>query len=151
MPMPAVFEDWLSNTDEMMIYLDNSCGTFGKVLIDGGEMYGMTYPQYWSVDYLCPISEGKVNFGDYTEEIRNAFSRIDDGVYIEEANFSYEENPFEDNMSVDSLDLYFETIKSDHDTLMKRMADNPNTDYDIAGFWSYQSGARFRAEINFIN
>lgn len=150
-PVPAVFEDWFSGADEMMIYMDSSCKTFGSVTFDGEKMQGMTYPQYWSADYLCPIIGGAVRFGEYTEEMRSAFSRIDDGVYIEEANYNYAENPFADNMSVENLDLYFETIKSDSDALKKKIADNPDTDYDIAGFWGYQSGLRFRAEINFIN
>lgn len=150
-PVPAVFEDWFSGADEMMIYMDSSCRTFGSVIFDGEKMQGMTYPQYWSADYLCPIIGGTVHFGEYTEEMRSAFSRIDDGVYIEEANYSYAENPFADNMSVENLDLYFETIKSDSDALKKMIAENPDTDYDIAGFWGYQSGLRFRAEINFIN
>lgn len=152
-PVPAVFEDWFSGADEIMIYMDSSCKTFGSVTFDGEEMQGMTYPQYWSADYLCPIIGGTVRFGEYTEEMRSAFSRIDDGVYIEEANYfvDYAENPFADNMSVENLDLYFETIKSDSDALKKMIADNPDTDYDIAGFWGYQSGLRFRAEINFIN
>ncbi len=149
--IPAIFEDWVSDADEIMMYMSEKRKTFGDLLLnDGREIKGMTYPQYWSTDYLCPIKDGVVCFGEYTDNIRNTFSRVDDGVYIEEANFQYSEFPFENNMSVSSLDLYFETIKKDHDSLMQKMSENPDTNYDIAGFWGYQDGIRFRAAINYI-
>lgn len=149
--IPAIFADWLDGADGIMIYLDSGSGTFGDILLDSGEkIKGMTYPQYWSTDYLCPIKDGIVCFGEYTDEIKNSFSRVDDGVYIEEANYQYSEALFEDNMSVEDLDLYFETIKKDHDALFKEIAENPDTAYEIAGFWGYQEGLRFRADINYI-
>ncbi len=149
--IPAIFADWLDGADGIMIYLNGGSGTFGDLLLDSGEkIKGMTYPQYWSTDYLCPIKGGIVCFGEYTDEIKNSFSRVDDGVYIEEANYQYSEAPFEDNMSVEDLDLYFETIKKDHDALFKEIAENPDTAYEIAGFWGYQDGLRFRADINYI-
>lgn len=151
-PIPAVFEDWISESDEIMIYMSNSSKTFGDLLLDSEiNVKGMTYPQYWSRDYLCPIVDGTVQFREYTDEIIKSFSRVDDGVYIEEANYQYSENPFDDGMSIGNLDTYFETIKKDHDALMKKMEGNPNTSYDVAGFWGYQDGVRFRATINYIH
>lgn len=150
-PIPAIFEDWVSDADEIMMYMSSSAKTFGELLLNGEKsIKGMTYPQYWSTDYLCPINGGTVCFGEYTDNIKNSFSRVDDGVYIEEANYQYSETPFTNNMSVSSLDAYFETIKTDYDALMQKIAENLNTDYDIAGFWGYQDGIRFRATINTI-
>ncbi len=150
-PIPAIFEDWVSDADEIMIYMSSNSKTFGDLSLDSGKkIKGMTYPQYWSTDYLCPIKDGIVCFGEYTDNINNSFSRVDDGVYIEEANYQYSENPFENNMSVSDLDIYFDTIKEDYDALMQTMAENPDTNYDIAGFWGYQDGIRFRATINNI-
>ncbi len=149
--IPAIFEDWVSDADEIMMYMSENRKTFGDLLLkDEKKIKGMTYPQYWSTDYLCPIKDGVICFGEYTDDIRNTFSRVDDGVYIEEANFQYSEFPFENNMSVSSLDMYFETIKNDYDILMQKMSENPDTNYDIAGFWGYQDGIRFRATINTI-
>lgn len=149
--IPAIFEDWVSDADELMIYMSSGSKTFGDLMLDGEtKIKGMTYPQYWSRDYLCPIKNGTVCFGEYTDSITNSFSRVDDGVYIEEANYQYSDAPFADNMSVSSLDAYFETIKTDYDALKQKMAENPDTDYDIAGFWGYQDGIRFRAVINNI-
>ena len=149
--IPAVFEDWLNDADEMMIYLSNKRNTFGNLKFDNGvTMKGMTYPQYWSMDYLCPIKKGYVCFGEITDSIIKAFYRVDDGVYIKEANYYYKEAPFENNMSVESLDAYFQTIKNDHDILIQNINDNPSTNYDIAGFWGYQDGIRFRATVNTI-
>ncbi len=149
--IPAIFDEWVSNADGLMIYMNEGNKTFGDLLLNNEkEIKGMTYPQYWSTDYLCPIKNGVVCFGEYTDNIRNTFSRIDDGIYIEEANFYYSELPFENNMSVNSLDVYFETIKNDYDALMQKMIENPDTNYDIAGFWGYQDGVRFRAKINAI-
>ncbi len=150
-PIPAIFEDWVSDADEIMIYMSSNSKTFGDLSLDSEKkIKGMTYPQYWSTDYLCPIKNGIVCFGEYTDNINNSFSRVDDGVYIEEANYQYSENPFENNMSVSDLDIYFDTIKEDYDALMQTMAENPDTNYDIAGFWGYQDGIRFRATINNI-
>ena len=53
-------------------------------------------------------------------------------------------------MTVDNLDLYFETMKADRDDLYKLMADNPDVDFDIAGFWGHINGIRLRAKINYI-
>lgn len=150
-PIPAIFEDWVSDADGIMIYMSSNTGTFGDLLLNGEKsIKGMTYPQYWSTDYLCPINGDVICFGEYTDNIKNSFSGVDDGVYIGEANHKYSETPFTNNMSVSSLDTYFETIKTDYDALMKKMAEDPNTDYDIAGFWGYQDGIRFRATINTI-
>lgn len=150
-PIPAIFEDWISEANGIMIYMSSSTKTFGDLLLNGEKnIKGMTYPQYWSTDYLCPIIDDIVCFGEYTDDIRNSFSRVDDGVYIEEANYKYSEAPFVNNMSISSLDSCFETIKLDYDALMQKMAENPDTDYDIEGFWGYQDGVRFRATINNI-
>lgn len=148
-PIPAIFKDWVIDTDEIMIYI-NEARCFKDINIDNKIIKGIAYPQYWSKDYLCPIIEGKVCLGEYTDEIKSFFSRIDDGVYIEEANYYYPENPFTDGMSIDSLDIYFEQIKTDYDALLKEMEDHPDRNYDIAGFWGYQDGVRFRAIINYI-
>lgn len=150
-PIPAIFEEWVDEADEIMIHMSSGSKTFGDLLLDGEKnIKGMTYPQYWSTDYLCPIRNGAVCFGEYTDSIKNSFSRVDDGVYIEEANFQYSEIPFENNMSVGNLDIYFETIKKDYDALKQMIAENPDTDYETAGFWGYQDGIRFRASINNI-
>lgn len=150
-PIPAIFEEWIDEADEIMIHMSNVNKTFGDLLLDGEKnIKGMTYPQYWSTDYLCPIKNGVVCFGEYTDNIKNSFSRVDDGIYIEEANFQYNEMPFENNMSISNLDMYFETIKKDYDALKQMIAENPDTDYEIAGFWGYQNGIRFRATINTI-
>lgn len=149
--IPAIFEDWVRDADGIMIYMSSNTGTFGDLLLNGEKsIKGMTYPQYWSTDYLCPIKDGVICFGEYTDNINNSFSGVDDGVYIGEANYKYSETPFVNKMSISSLDSYFETIKLDHDALMQKIAENPDTDYDIAGFWGYQDGVRFRATINAI-
>ncbi len=150
-PIPAIFEDWVSDADGIMIYMSSNTGTFGDLLLNGEKsIKGMTYPQYWSTDYLCPINGDVICFGEYTDNINNSFSGVDDGVYIGEANYKYSETPFVNTMSISSLDSYFETIKLDYDALMQKIAENPDTDYDIAGFWGYQDGVRFRATINNI-
>ncbi len=150
-PIPAIFEDWVSDADGIMIYMSSNTGTFGDLLLNGEKsIKGMTYPQYWSTDYLCPINGDVICFGEYTDNINNSFSGVDDGVYIGEANYKYSETPFVNKMSISSLDSYFETIKLDYDALMQKIAENPDTDYDIAGFWGYQDGVRFRATINNI-
>ena len=150
-PIPAIFEDWVSDADGIMIYMRSNTGTFGDLLLNGEKsIKGMTYPQYWSTDYLCPINGDVICFGEYTDNINNSFSGVDDGVYIGEANYKYSETPFVNKMSISSLDSYFETIKLDYDALMQKIAENPDTDYDIAGFWGYQDGVRFRATINNI-
>ncbi len=150
-PIPAIFEDLVSDADEIMIYLSSDFGTFGDLSLDNGKkIKGMTYPQYWSTDYLCPIKDGIVCFGEYTDNIRNSFSRVDDGVYIEEANYYYPETPFVEGMSIDSLDIYFDTIKSDSDQLKKDIEENPDVQPDIPPYLGYQDGLRFRATINEI-
>ena len=150
-PIPSLFSNWITDANEIMIFMSENSRTFGNISLDDKKIVkGMTYPQYWSTDYLCPIKENKVQFGEYTEEIKASFSRIDDGVYIEEANDTYTEFPFKNNMSVSNLDLYFETIKSDSDDLKNKIKENPNKDYDIAGFLGYQDGVRFRATINYV-
>ncbi|MCM1328336.1 MAG: hypothetical protein NC253_02750 [Ruminococcus sp.] len=149
--VPAIFEEWLVNADGMMIYMGgDGWNKLTNLKFDDRTVMGMSFPQYWSKDYLCPIVGGTVVFGEYTDEINGSFSRVDDGVYIEEANYSYPENPFGDGMSVENLDLYFETIKADHDALKQEMDAHPDTLYEIAGFWGYQDGVRFRADINYI-
>ena len=152
-PIPAIFEDWVSDADEIMIYLSSDFGTFGDLSLDNGKkIKGMTYPQNWAKDYLCPIKDGIVCFGEYTDNINNSFSRVWDGPYILEANYYYsDEPPFENNMSVSDLDIYFERLKSDSDQLKKDIEENPDVQADIAGFWGYQEdGIRFRATINNI-
>lgn len=148
--IPAIFEEWLTDADGVMIYMGDGWNKVKNMTFDDTTVMGMSFPQYWSKDYLCPIVSGTVVFGEYTDDINGSFSRVDDGVYIEEANYSYPENSFGDGMTVDNLDLYFETIKADYDALKLEMAAHPERDYDIAGFWGYQDGVRFRATINYI-
>lgn len=106
--------------------------------------------QYFDMDHLCPIKDGAVQFGELNDEINGFFSRVSDGVYIEEANYQYSDNPFGNGMSVENLDTYFETLYADWLALEEEMAAHPDRDYDIAGFWGYQGGVRFRASINYI-
>lgn len=149
--VPAVFEEWLSDADEMMICMDSdSWNSIADVNIDDRTVKGMSCHQYFDMDYLCPIKDGAVRFGELNDEINGFFSRVSDGVYIEEANYQYSDNPFGDGMSVENLDTYFETLYADSVALEEEMAAHPDRDYDIAGFWGYQDGVRFRATINYI-
>lgn len=149
--VPAVFEDWLADADEMMIYMGaDGWNTAADINADDRTVKGMYCRQYFDRDYLCPIKDGTVQFGEINDDINSFFSRVSDGVYIEEANYQYFDNPFGDGMSVENLDTYFETVMSDWIALEEKMAANPDTDYDIAGFWGYQDGVRFRATINYI-
>lgn len=148
--VPAVFAEWFTDTDEVMLYIGEH---FQKIpVMDCGDMTvkGITYTDYWSMDNICLINDGIVHFGEYTDEMKNAFKRIDDGYFIEEANYYYPDFPLEEGMTVDNLDLYFETMKADKDVLYEKIANNPDTDYDIAGFWGQIDGIRFRAKINYI-
>lgn len=149
--VPAVFAEWFTDTDEVMLYIGEH---FQKIpVMDCGDMTvrGITYTDYWSMDNICLINDGIVHFGEYTDEMKNSFNRIDEGCFIEEANYHYPDFPLEEGMTVDNLDLYFETIKTDRDDLYKLIADNPDVDFDIAGFWGYINGIRFRAKINYIH
>lgn len=149
--VPAVFEDWLADADEMMIYMgEDGWNTAADINADDRTVKGMYCRQYFDRDYLCPIKDGTVQFGELNEDINSFFSRVSDGVYIEEANYQYSDNPFGDGMSVENLDTYFETVMSDWIALEEEMAANPDTYYDIAGFWVHQDGVRFRAAINYI-
>lgn len=149
--VPAVFEDWLADADEMMIYIGaDGWNTAADINADDRTVKGMYCRQYFDRDYLCPIKDGTVQFGEISDEINSFFSRISDGVYIEEANYQYSDNPFGDGMSVENLDTYFETVIADWVALKEEMAANPDTYYDIAGFWVHQDGVRFRATINYI-
>ena len=149
--VPAVFEDWLTDADEMMICMGaTGWNPVADINVNDRTVKGLSCNQYFDMDYLCPIKDGAVRFGELTDEINSFFSRVSDGVYIEEANYQYSDNPFGDGMSVENLDKYFETVKADSTALEEEMAAHPDRDYDIAGFWGYQGGARFRATINYI-
>lgn len=149
--VPVVFEDWLADADEMMIYMGaDGWNRAADINADDRTVKGMYCRQYFDRDYLCPIKDGTVQFSELNDDINSFFSRVSDGVYIEEANYQYSDNPFGDGMSVENLDTYFETIIADWVALEEKMAANPDTDYDIAGFWGYQDGVRFRATINYI-
>lgn len=149
--VPAVFEEWLADADEMMICMGaTGWNLVADINVNDRTVNGLSCKQYFDMDYLCPIKDGKIRFGELTDEINSFFSRVSDGVYIEEANYQYSDNPFGDGMSVENLDKYFETVKADSVALEEEMAANPDRNYDIAGFWGYQGGARFRATINFI-
>ena len=148
--VPAIFSDWFTDTDDAMFYLGEH---FQKIpVMNCGDMTvrGIAYTNYWSMDNICLIDDGIVHFGEYTEEMKNAFRRIDSGYFIEEANYYYPEFPLEDGMTVENLDLYFETMKTDRDVLYEKIASNPDTDYDIAGFWGWIDGIRLRGKVNFI-
>lgn len=149
--VPAVFEDWLADADEMMICMGaDGWNSIADVNIDDRTVKGMYCRQYFDMDYLCPIKDGIVQFGEINDDINSFFSRVSDGMYIEEANYQYSDNPFGDGMSVENLDTYFETVIADWVALKEEMAANPDRDYDIAGFWGHQDGVRFRASINYI-
>lgn len=148
--VPAVFEDWLADADGMMIYMGDGWNELRDLKFDDRTVKGMYCRQYFDRDYLCPINDNILNFGELTDKINSFFSRVSDGVYIEEANYQYSDNPFEDGMSVENLDKYFETVKADSFALKEEMAAHPDTLYEIAGFWGYQDGVRFRATINYI-
>lgn len=149
--VPAVFEDWLTDADEMMICMGaTGWNPVADINVNDRTVKGLSCNQYFDMDYLCPIKDGAVRFGELTDEINSFFSRVSDGVYIEEANYQYSDNPFGDGMSVENLDKYFETVKADSIALEEEMAAHPDRDYDIAGFWGCQGGARFRAAINYI-
>lgn len=148
--VPAVFAEWFSDADESMFYIGKRLGK--TPVMDCGDMTvrGIAYTDYWSMDNICLINDGIVHFGEYTDEMKNSFKRIDEGYFIEEANYYYPDFPLEEGMTVDNLDLYFETMKADRDVLYEKIANNPDTDYDIAGFWGQIDGIRFRAKINCI-
>ena len=149
--VPAVFEEWLSDADEMMIYMGADGWNMAKdINVDDSIVKGMYCRQYFDMDYLCTIKDGTVQFGEINDEINSFFSRVSDGVYIEEANYQYSDNPFVDGMSVENLDTYFETLYADWLALEEEMTANPYTIYEIMGFWGYQDGVRFRATINYI-
>lgn len=149
--VPAVFEEWLADADGMMIYMSaDGWNALTDLKFDDRTVKGMYCRQYFDRDYLCPINDNILNFGELTDKINSFFSRVSDGVYIEEANYLYSDNPFEDGMSVENLDTYFETVKADSVALKEEMAAHPDTLYDIDGFWGYQNGVRFRATINYI-
>lgn len=148
--VPAVFEEWLSDADEMMIYMGDGWNKFCDLKFDDITVKGMYCRQYFDMDYLCTIKDGTVQFGEINDEINSFFSRVSDGVYIEEANYQYSDNPFVDGMSVENLDTYFETLYADWLALEEEMTANPYTIYEIMGFWGYQDGVRFRATINYI-
>ena len=148
--VPVIFADWFTDTDDVMLYLGER---FQKIsVMDCGDMTvrGIAYTDYWSMDNICLINDGIVHFGEYTEEMKNAFRRIDSGYFIDEANYYYPDFPLEDGMTVENLDLYFETMKTDRDVLYEKIANNPDTDYDIAGFWGWIDGIRLRGKVNFI-
>ena len=150
MAVPAVFAEWFTDTDEVMLYIGEH---FQKIpVMDCGDMTvrGIAYTDYWSMDNICLINDDIVHFGEYTDDMKNAFNRIDEGYFIEEANYYYPDFPLEEGMTVENLDLYFETMKADRDDLYKLMADNPDVDFDIAGFWGHINGIRLRAKINYI-
>lgn len=45
--IPAIFEDWVSDADEIMMYMNKDNKTFGDLLFKDEKMIkGMTYPQY---------------------------------------------------------------------------------------------------------
>lgn len=149
--VPAVFEDWLADADGVMLYLSEYERTFGDIKIDDQKIKGMTYPQYWCRDYLCTIKDGTVRFDNYTDEIGNHFSGFSDGNNIEWGNIQYPENQFENGMTVEKLDLYFETVKADYEELEALIAANPNSEFEISPLFTEQgSGIRFRATINYI-
>lgn len=149
--VPAVFEEWLADADGMMIYMGEGWNELSELKFNDRTVKGMCCRQYFDRDYLCPINDNILNFGELTDKINSFFSRVSDGVYIEEANYLYSDNPFMDDMSVENLDTYFETVKADSVALKEEMAAHPDTLYDIAGFWGYQDGVRFRATINYIH
>lgn len=153
-PIPVIFDDFLAGADEVMIYMTKGWNLFGDISLDNGNtLKGMTYSQYWSRDYLCPIVDGTVQFREYSDEIIRSFTRVDDGIYIEMANYytKYMDNPFEDGMSASDMDAYFEKIYADSAAIEKTQNENPDVMYDTDPLYSYQNGVRFRAKINYIH
>lgn len=149
--VPAIFEEWLTDADGMMIYMgEEGRNEISDIKINDRTVKGMYCRQYLDMDYLCPIKDDIMYFGEISDKIKNSFSRIDDGVYMEVVNQLYPENHFGNDMSVDDLDLYFETLKIDDDAITKEASENSDWDYDVPGYFVCQVGVRFRATINYI-